>query len=627
MNIKSKSVQELEELCTDIRQHIIDKVYQYGGHLSSNLGVVELTVAMHYVFDFVKDKLVLDVGHQCYAHKILTDRDLTGLRTNSGPTGFPNPVESDTDLFATGHGTTSLSLALGLARARDIKQQNHNIVTLIGDGAMGGGMAYEALNDLGASRKKVIIILNDNEMSISPNVGAMANHLRRLAHNKNFATFKNNIKRGFEVLPILGNKIVKLAKKTEYALSRELGNNVIKSLGIKYFGPYDGHNLSDIIHLLNDLKQEDGPVLIHFLTQKGKGVLHAQLDSESYHGIAAKNINLVDANTYEVESNSTNVTKSPMLYADYMSDTLIDIAKSDRSVVVIVAGMTSGTGLSKFAQTYPDRFIDVGMAEQHATTMAAGLAKGGCKPFFAVYSTFLQRGFDQVLHDVAINNLPVTFLIDRAGVNGADGVTHQGVYDIAYLNQIPKMTIMSPKDGPQLSAMLKFAHSYNAPLAIRYPKSFDKLYNTEHNIDFRWEWTRREYWDVVIVVTGNRALDIAMQCREVNVLHATFVKPLDTTMLQHITKHYKAIITIEDGVIIGGFGQQIATYASQLISPPKVVVIGHSDQHITNLDIKQALHQSGISVSAIQAIISRVKSTNNQSPITNDQLLPKQTKI
>lgn len=686
MDIKNKSVDELEQLCTEIRQHIVDKVYQHGGHLSSNLGVVELTVALHYVFDFYHDKLLFDVGHQCYAHKILTDRDLSNLRTNDGPTGFPNPSESAADMFSVGHGTTSISQALGLARARDIKKDDYNIVAMIGDGAFGGGMAFEALNDLGFAQKKMIIVLNDNEMSISPNVGALSKHFSKLSHNYKFSTFKNNIKRGFQALPILGNKIINTFKKTEKVFSDEFGNNIIKSLGIKYMGPYDGHDLINNIRIFQELSETNEPVLVHFLTSKGKGVDHAQNDPENFHGVAAKNAKLkvVDYETEKVENPQApiapdkvlglsteldkidklsslpdKVSKPSTLFADYMVDTMIELAERDDRVVSIVAGMTGGTGMTKFGRKFPERFIDVGMAEQHATTMAAGLAKGGCKPFFAVYSTFLQRAFDQVIHDVCINNQNVVFLIDRAGVNGADGVTHQGVYDIAYLTQIPNMVLMSPKDGLELASMIKFAHSHSGPMAIRYPKNFSTHYNTLHRIDYQWEFMRQadvtieqtheinaennseittdqnnseitteNNTDIVIVATGNKPLDIAMQCNNTDVVHATFIKPFDSKTIDYLVSRYKHIITIEDGVATGGFGQQLLAYINNLsnnknninnnnsnnttnidktIALPKVHILAHPDQHIFNLDQNQVYKSSKMDLESVQKFIDSFK--------------------
>ncbi|MCL1945322.1 MAG: 1-deoxy-D-xylulose-5-phosphate synthase [Firmicutes bacterium] len=612
MDIKSKSIQELEQLCIEIRRHIIDNVYANGGHLSSNLGVVELTVAMHFVFDFYKDRLLFDVGHQCYAHKILTDRDLSNLRSDNGVTGFPNPMESDADVFCVGHGTTSISQAVGLARARDIVGQDYNILALIGDGAFGGGMAFEALNDLGECKKKVIIVLNDNEMSISPNVGAMSIHFSKLGQSKNFATFKNNIKRGFQVLPVVGDKIVKLAQKAEKTISDEFSNNIIRAMGIKYFGPYDGHDLANNIQLFKLLSNENGPVLIHFLTQKGKGVVSAQNDPENFHGVAAKNPKILirDYETEKVDMLSVSDNSKPsLLFADYMSEALIELAETDKRVVAITAGMTGGTGLVKFGEKFGNRLIDVGMAEQHATTMASALSKGGCKPFFAVYSTFLQRAFDQVIHDVSINGMSVVFLIDRAGVNGADGVTHQGVYDIAYLSQIPNMTIMSPKDGQELKSMIKFAYTCPNSIAIRYPKNFGKVYNTNHEINYSWEQIRQENNSIVVIATGNRMLDIAMQVQDVDIVYATFIKPLDYSLLDKIASKYKLVITLEDAIKIGGMGQQIACYLQSIDNAPKCVVFGHGDSHIFSLDQKSVFASSGIDVVGVQSVVDRFKNS------------------
>ncbi|MDR3021272.1 MAG: 1-deoxy-D-xylulose-5-phosphate synthase [Clostridiales bacterium] len=604
-NIKDLSMQQLQQLCVDVRKQIIDKVNTYGGHLSSNLGVVEITVALHFVFDCFKDKLIFDVGHQCYTHKILTGRNLDNLRTNSGVTGFPNPQECDADLFSVGHGTTSLSQALGLARARDFKDEQHNVVAIIGDGAFGGGMAYEALNDIGVSKKKLLIILNDNKMSISQNVGAMSNHFAKLRVSKSFARFKNNVKRCILVLPILGKPLIKFAKKVQKKFSRK----VIETFGIPYYGPFDGHDLPNLINLFKELSNEQGPVFVHLMTEKGKGFKSAEVQPELFHGLQPKSTQKIM--DYETENKNiqklqdTVKNKQNKSFSNTMCDALIELASEDKRIVAITAGMSGGTGLTKFSEQFADRFFDVGMAEQHATTMAAGLAKGGCKPFFAVYSTFLQRAYDQVIHDVCINNLPVTFLIDRAGIAGSDGVTHQGIYDIGYLSQIPNMTILCPKDGCELYAMMSFAALYNSPLSIRYPKSFDTVYNTQHPINFDWEYMRQQNYNTVLVAAGNRTLDIAMQCCRADCVHANTLKPLDSKTLQSLASQYKQIITLEDGLVNGGFGQQVVHFLQTHGSVVKVVTLGHGDSHIVDLEQKSVFATSGMNRETLQKLIDK----------------------
>lgn len=577
-DLKALSLKELEVYADEIREHIIDVVQKNGGHLASNLGTVELTLALHYVFDVPCDKIVWDVGHQSYTHKIVTGRrdSFSDLRKNGGISGFPKPSESECDSFIGGHSSTSLSAALGLARARDLKGDNYNVIGVIGDGAMTGGMAYEAINDIGECQEKMIIVLNDNKMSISPNVGAFSNYLARLRLSKRYAKFKHNLKRGVAALPFFGDKLVGMFERTRDNLkSIILSNKLFENFGIKYYGPFDGHNIKNTIEIFKQVKNENRPVLIHLVTNKGNGYEIAETDAEKFHGLSPKS----EGQTY--------------CFSEIVGSKLCEMAKTDKRVVAVTAAMKSGTGLEKFFEQFPERAFDVAIAEQHAVTMAAGMAKGGLKPYFAVYSSFLQRGFDQVVHDVCYDNLPVTFLIDRAGAVGADGITHQGILDLSYLGMIPNMTVLAPKDGDELEDMLEFSLTCNSPLAIRYPKSFTAKYekNTLASVT-EWETIKESDKNKYILAVGNRALDAAAAVDDVNVINARCVKPLDTKLLSKIGNG-SVVLTLEDNVVSGGFGASVLEYFSKENANVKVISLGYNG-FVDDMNTESSLRTAGL---------------------------------
>ncbi len=596
-DLKRLNINELDGLCDYIRTRIIDVVEKNGGHLSSNLGTVELIVAMHYVFDCPSDRFVFDVGHQAYAHKILTGRGdaFDGLRKNGGISGFPKTEESEYDAFGTGHSSTSLSVALGFAEAAYRKKENRATVAVIGDGALTGGLAYEALNAIGSEGLPVIIVLNDNNMSISKNVGAMSKYLTRLRVSKKYKRMKSEIRRAVSIIPLLGDGAIHLMEKGKKLLKRVvLSNKMFEAMGIAYYGPFDGHNVREMIDVFTQVKNTDRPVLVHAITDKGRGLKSATTDPEHSHGISSAN---------SVSGND---------FSAVLGSFLNEAAQKDERITAVTAAMAIGTGLEKFAVEHPDRFKDVGIAEEHAVTYCAALAASGMKPYFAVYSTFLQRSFDQILHDVCIGNYPVTLCIDRAGVVGSDGVTHQGVFDLSYLLLMPNMTVMCPSDGNELKDMLEFSLSYNAPLAIRYPKSYSV--NREHaKLEYgKWERVIERKSGIYVLCAGGRALDVALRASElnklnVNVINARFVKPLDREFLSKINKPGNTVITVEDNVVCGGFGMNVLMALNTLGKRAECRVIAHGDEFIDDRDIVSSLEKSGISVENLTEIVKSVE--------------------
>ncbi len=591
-DLKKMTVGELNEYCNCLRKYIGETVRNTGGHLASSLGAVELAVALHFVFDCPADKILWDVGHQAYAHKIITGRRDTfpSLRSNGGISGFPRMKESDCDAFTMGHSSTSLSVGLGLARARDLLGQSYNVVSVIGDGAFTGGMAFEALNDMGASQAGMTIVLNDNKMSISKNVGAMSEYLSKLRLSKRYSRLKRTVQKGVLGIPLFGEHIYKALDKTKDGIKALLQNNkMFEQMGIKYYGPIDGHNIGNLIEIFKQTKNESGPSLIHIVTEKGKGDSAAQCDPSKFHGIQP-----VGAN------------KEPS-FSDVLSRFLCEEGEKNSSIVAITAAMADGTRLTAFSERFPNRYFDVGIAEQHAVTLAAGLAAGGLKPYFAVYSTFLQRGFDQILHDVCINNLGVTFLIDRAGAVGSDGITHQGIYDLSYLSMIPNMTILAPKDGNEFYKMLIWSQSFNGPLSIRYPKNY--AFDSEcADIEYgKWEVVVSEKSNIYILAAGGRALRAAQAVGNSNVINARFIKPLDTEFLNSINKAGNIIITVEDNALSGGFGQAVNSYLTSCGLKAKISCIGYSDEFLDDFSVEHSLESAGITANGILSAIKNLK--------------------
>ena len=563
-DLKKLNISEKQELATELRKLIIQTVSKTGGHLASNLGVVELTIALHSVFDAPKDKIVWDVGHQTYVHKILTGRkDKIGtIRSFNGLAGFPKSSESEYDCFNTGHSSTSISAALGMARARDIKKEHYSVIAVIGDGALTGGMALEALNDAGSSKTNLIVVLNDNEMSIAKNVGGISQFLTRIRTRKLYNKSDKYIKKMVLRIPKLGNRIIKFVRKIKYGIKQMvIPNMLFEDLGFKYLGPVDGHSIENLEAILKKAKELDGPILIHTLTKKGKGYRPAEENPDKFHSTSAFNIET---------GNTVNSKKND--YSKIFGNKLVELANADKKIVAITAAMRDGTGLTEFAKKFPDRFFDVGIAEQHALTMAAGLAKEGLKPVVSIYSSFYQRAFDQAIDDICMQNLPVVMCVDRAGIVGNDGETHQGLLDMAFFRLIPSVTIMAPKDFKELEMMIEFAIGLNKPVVIRYPRGGEgKKKFAEHNeielgkceeiVENRFKNVDK---CVTIVAVGNmveRAVEVAEMLEKDNIcaeiINARFIKPIDAdTIIEKIQKN-RNCITIEDGTIASGLGTTV----------------------------------------------------------------------
>ena len=554
-DLKKMDETELELLSYEIRDFLLEKVSKTGGHLASNLGIVELTIALHKVFESPKDKIIWDVGHQSYVHKILTGRakDFDHLRQMDGISGFPKIKESEHDVFDTGHSSTSISAAAGMAAARDIKGEDSEVIAVIGDGSMTGGMAFEALNNVGASKSKVIVVLNDNGMSISRNIGGLSQHLSKLRTSKGYIRFKKAVKRSLDQIPVIGDEIsVNLSHakdRVKYALLS--GGVIFEELGFTYLGPVNGHSIAELTEVLETAKNVSGPVFIHVITQKGKGYRNAEADPNKFHGIGP-----FDSETGAV------LSPSGMTYSKVFGEEAMELAKEDPRVAAVTAAMCDATGLSQFAGSFPARFFDVGIAEAHGVTFAAGLARAGMRPVVAIYSSFLQRAYDQILEDVCLMNLPVVFAVDRAGIVGADGETHHGIFDLSYLMPMPNMTILTPCSAGQLRSMLRYALDQNGPVAIRYPRGECPDGKDEENSFDGKNIRLYSGCDADIWAVG-KMTETALQIRkflaekgiDAGVVDVTCVKPMDLSCLEDPDK---LIVTIEDNVLTGGFGQAFA---------------------------------------------------------------------
>ncbi len=574
--------QQLDMLAKELRDIILKTVSSNGGHLASSLGAVELTIALHYVFDSPVDKIIWDVGHQSYAHKLLTGRkDGFGtVRKYKGISGFPKSKESPHDAFDTGHSSTSISAALGIAVARDLKGENNKVIAVIGDGALTGGMSFEGLNHAGALKKDILVILNDNEMSISKNVGALSSYLSKLVTRPGYAEMRQKIENTLRKVPGIGDRASKAldVEETVRALITAPGL-IFRELGFHYFGPVDGHNLEELIKALKNMKQINGPILLHVLTKKGKGYNHAEEDMTKFHGCAP----------FDVESGE-NKSLARTTYTCAFSRCLTKLAKEDGRIVAITAAMKSGTGLDDFAQLFPERFFDVGIAEQHAVTFAAGLAKNGYKPVCAIYSTFLQRAYDQIVHDVCLQNLPVVFAIDRAGLVGEDGPTHHGVFDFSYLRHIPNLTVMAPKDENELGKMMKTALDLDGPAAVRYPRGTGlgvAIENPYHPIEVGKAEVLQKGKDIAILAVGS-CVEIASRAAEkldakkinATVVNARFVKPIDEKLILEIARKTGKIITVEENSLEGGFGSAVLELLEKNNVDAKVKRIGIPDKFV-----------------------------------------------
>ena len=611
-DIKRISPKLYPVLAQEIRDFLLKNVSQTGGHLASNLGAVEITMALHICLRFPEDKVVYDVGHQSYVHKILTGRKdaFSSLRQKDGLCGFPKRNESDCDAFGTGHSSTSISAALGMAVARDLEQKKETIVAVIGDGALSGGMAYEALNNLSILRKEkknLIIILNDNKMSISENVGGMSRYLNDLRSRKSYSEFKENVENALNNIPGVGKSVARTLKKSKDSIKQLfIPGMLFENMGITYYGLVDGHDIYELIHAINRAKQHEGPVLIHAITKKGMGYSNAERNPEKFHGIGP-----FDPETGEVLGEKTKKT-----YTEVFADSLIELARDDKKIVAITAAMPSGTGLNTFKKNYPKRFFDVGIAEEHAVTFAAGLAAQGMHPVFAVYSSFLQRGYDQVLHDVCIQKLPVFFCIDRSGLVGADGETHQGIFDISYLSHIPNLVLMAPKNEKEMPEMMKFALKYDGPTAMKYPRGsvYDGLKEYNAPVELGKSEVIYEGQDIVILSVGNvmeeceKAVQILREKGYVpGLVNVRFIRPMDEDLLRKLAKKYSLIVTVEENQLIGGYGQMVSAFLHRNGCENRLLSLGIADYFVRHASVAEQRKEAGIDAdSIVNSIIDRM---------------------
>lgn len=581
-DIKKMSLKELDEFSEEIRQFLIEKVSKTGGHLASNLGVVELTLSLYNVFQFDKDKLIWDVGHQAYVHKILTGRKdkFDTLRKFGGMSGFPKRIESKYDMFETGHSSTSISAALGMARARDITESNYEVVAVIGDGALTGGMALEALNDVGYRKTKLIIIINDNQMSIGKNVGGLSTYLSKIRVDPKYNKFKEDFHNIIKKIPTIGPSMAKSIEKVKNGIKQMVMPGMFfEDMGIKYLGPIDGHNIKELSRVFTMAKNIKDPVIIHVITKKGKGYEFAEKSPDKFHGIGP----------FNCDSGEVSMTACTT-YSSVFGSEIVALAEEDKRIVAITAAMRDGTGLKEFSQRFPKRFFDVGIAEQHAVTLAAGMATEGLKPVFAVYSTFLQRAYDQILHDVCIQKLPVVLAIDRAGIVGDDGETHQGIFDLSYLSHIPNITIMTPKCIEELKFMLRWALKQNYPVALRYPRGSDCA-----NISLKpLEVFSAGKWDIIkddgsiAIIACGKMVQHALIAREkllksgikLRVISACFIKPIDKGLIKNLVDDGCSIVTIEDNILHGGLGSMVQEFLSSISANVKILSLGFTDEFV-----------------------------------------------
>lgn len=593
-DLKKLDTDSLEVLASEIRQFLINSISKTGGHLASNLGVVELTIALHYVYNTPEDKIVFDVGHQAYVHKMLTGRkdEFHTLRQLDGLSGFPSTLESVHDSFDTGHSTTSLSVATGFMVARELKGMDNNVIAVIGDGSITGGQAFEAMNDIGRQRKQVVVILNDNEMSISENVGAVSKMLSNIRMSKQYTSLKKGVYNKLDDENKAKEVVRNMLKNTKDTIKNiVVRGQVFEKLGFTYIGPIDGNDISELINTLNLIKNIETPVLLHIHTKKGIGYLPAEKNPSKFHGIAP----------FDVKTGATLKVSKGDTFSDVVSETLLYHANLNEKLLFVSAAMITGTGLSKVNEKYPKRTFDVGICEQHAVTFCAGLAKEGFIPMFCVYSTFLQRAYDQILHDVCIQNLHVIFMIDRAGIVGEDGKTHQGVFDISYLSHIPNMTILAPKSGNELKQMIDFAISHNGPIAIRYPRGKANEYDyKDEEVVLSKSQTICEGDDVLIVSVGNMfsiAKDVVFMLENENIsttfINARFIKPIDEAIGTNCKK-YKKIVTIEDNVLKGGFSESLLPILYKNGFSGEYINFGYEDDFIPHGNVNLLYEKYGL---------------------------------
>ena len=606
-DIKKVAPEDWNLLAEEIRQFLIHKISVTGGHLGSNLGAVELTMALHLSLNLPEDKIVWDVGHQSYTHKILTGRKagFENLRKYGGMSGFPKRKESDCDCFDTGHSSTSISAGLGLVKARDIMHQDHTVVSVIGDGSLTGGMAYEALNNAARMKSNFIIVLNDNNMSISENVGGVSKYLNNIRTADKYLDLKEGIYNSLKETRI-GDPIVESIRRAKSSVKQlVIPGMFFEDMGITYLGPVDGHNIPAMLKVFKEAKRVKSAVLVHVITHKGKGFIPAERHPARFHG----------AEPFDIETGLPLKQKTKSNYTDVFSTVMCKQGDRNDKIVAITAAMPDGTGLKRFHNMYPDRFFDVGIAEEHAVTFAAGLAAGGLQPVVAIYSSFLQRAYDQILHDVCIQNLPVVFAIDRAGLVGSDGETHQGIFDLSYLSSIPNMHIMAPKNKWELSDMLKFAIDFQGPIALRYPRgeAFDGLREHREPIILGMgEWIYHEK-DIVLVAVGSM-VKTALAVREAlqlkgyacSIINARFVKPIDTEILNEAVKDHSLIVTMEENVASGGFGEKVREYLDESGYQGSLLTISIPDEYVEHGNVDILREEVGIDAYSIQRRIEEV---------------------
>lgn len=608
-DIKNIDPADYKELAKEIRKFLVKNVSRTGGHLASNLGAVELTMALHLCLQLPEDQIVWDVGHQSYTHKILTGRQegFESLRKFGGMSGFPKRNESECDSMDTGHSSTSISAALGIAKARDLQGLTNKVVAVIGDGALSGGMAYEALNNAARLKSNMIIILNDNQMSISRPVGGMSNYLGKIRTNTNYTELKEDVENALEKLPKVGDKITNKIRGMKDLVKRVfIPGMLFEDMGITYIGPIDGHNIEQMQTAITSASKLDRAVMIHVITKKGKGFMPAEVNPSDFHGV----------NPFTMKNGLvTSLGNKQTTYTQVFSEQIVNLAERDMRIAGISAAMPSGTGLDAFEKEFPDRFFDVGIAEEHAVTFAAGLALGGMKPVVALYSTFLQRAYDQILHDVCIGGLPVVFAIDRAGVVGSDGETHQGVFDIAFLRQMPGLQILAPKNAQELRQMMQYALEQDGPVAIRYPRgaAFQGLEEFNAAIEpGKAEWINKGQ-KIALLAAGNM-VETALQVREglksqgvdASVINARFLQEVQEELIQEIADSHSLLVTLEDGILTGGYGEAVASYCKlSKIDNLKVFCVAWPDQFIEHGSVEELRGKYGLDVQRILHNISK----------------------
>ena len=604
-DLKALSIEQMEQLAGEIRVLLVETVLEQGGHLASNLGVVELTLALEYVFGDPEDRIVFDVGHQAYVHKILTGRreQFAHLRERGGLSGFPRISESEYDAFPAGHASTSISAALGMARARDLMGDRHAVVAVTGDGAMTGGMCYEALNDAGHTKTPLIVVLNDNEMSIAHNVGALSAHLTRLRQSGAYNALRRSVKRGLGRVPKIGRPMEKGISKLLASVRRLLvDDHFFSALGVRYLGPIDGHDLSQLIDVFRKAKKSEEPVLLHVVTQKGRGYAEAEKRPDLYHGVSPKK--------REEAPCSASVGNGSIAVSE-----LIALAEKDIRIVALTAAMPAGTGLQAFADRFPERFFDVGIAEEHMLTMAAGMAAAGLRPYVGIYSTFLQRAYDQMICDVALEGLPVTVLIDRGGLVGPDGATHQGVFDLSFLRQIPGLIVASPRDVRQLREMIRLSATLDGPIAIRYAREGDDMgpHLRDHAPMCVGAWEEMIAGTDAMFLAVGRMVSVAMRAAmalmekgvSCGVIDARFIKPLDENMLRAAAEKYGLLVTLEDNVVSGGFGSAVNERLHAWGLKSDVLNLGVPDRFIEQGTVSQQMADCGLDADSVAAAVMR----------------------